>query len=137
MRCFGDLCFASVRTRSPKPLDKEYLEKLGTRALAVAVRLEAVDDWRYLLQALSYAYAYRGPARDPKISALMYLTASDSIEEAEARASPIGALEFVVGIYGERIGVEAEAAAVGGEPYYPEGSFNPWKITNFALSRLT
>jgi hypothetical protein len=136
VRCFGDLCFDSRLVEAAGPLSKDDLANLGRRAFVVAVRAEAVEDWRYLLQAMLFAYKYRGPARDPRISALMYLTTSDSIREAE-RASPIGLTRFVLGALGPRGDVEAELGGVG-EPYYPLAEdYDPWKIIKFALSRLT
>ncbi|MGC9170140.1 MAG: hypothetical protein ACP5HD_05290 [Thermoproteus sp.] len=136
--CGPDACFASLLIRSDKPLDRDTLASIGRRALVVAVRPDAVKDWRYLLQAMAYAYAYKRPARDWRISALMYLTASDSIGDALAAASPIGSREYVVAVYGEPGEVADELAELPqGEPFYPEGDYDPWLITRYALKRLT
>ncbi|WP_231818689.1 hypothetical protein [Thermoproteus tenax] len=137
MICSNDMCIEVILVSS-EPLTKEILASLGSGALAIAVRPEAVRDWRYLLQALVYAYALKGPARDSRISALMYLTQQDSIESAVATTSPLGLSEYVVAVYGKREEVEKALKSLPrGLPYYPERDFDPWLITNFALKRLT
>ncbi|MEZ0247818.1 MAG: hypothetical protein ABWJ97_00975 [Thermoproteus sp.] len=131
-------CFESILVRSAAPLSRDALAFMGRRALVVAARPDAIRDWRYLLQAMAYAYAYKKPARDWRISALMYLTTSDSINEALAKTSPIGLKEYVIAIYGKCEDVEEELKELPkGEPFYPEGEYDPWAITRYALSRLT
>jgi hypothetical protein len=138
MRCGPDACFISFIVRSDRPLDKGMLASIGRRALVVAVRPESVKDWRYLLQAMAYAYTYKKPARDWRISVLMYLTNSDDIDEALAAASPIGSEEYVVAVYGEPSEVVEEIAELPrGEPFYPEDVYDPWLITRYALKRLS
>ncbi len=138
MKCSEDLCFAMFLVKLEKPLGKDSLASLGRRALTIAVRPDAVKDWRYLLQAMAYAYAYRGPARDWRISALMYLTRSDNIGDAMAATSPVGLSEVVVAVYGNRNEVlEALGELPNGDPFYPEGDYDPWLITSYALNRLT
>ncbi|MEL9990763.1 MAG: hypothetical protein QXP98_10855 [Thermoproteus sp.] len=133
-----DMCFESILVRSAAPLSHDALASMGRRALVVAVRPDAVRDWRYLLQATAYAYAYKKPARDWKISTLMYLTTSDSINEALAKTSPVGLKEYVIAVYGRCEDVKEELKELpGGEPFYPEGEYDPWAITRYALDRLT
>ncbi len=138
MKCNDDLCFVALLVEFERPLDKDALASLGRRALVVAVRPSAVQDWRYLLQAMAYAYALKGPARDNRISALMYLTRSDNISDAIAAASPVGLKEVVIAIYGSKDAVYEELGRLPkGKPFYPKGDYDPWLITKYALGRLT
>lgn len=138
MKCGGDFCFAALLVGFERPLDKEALTLLRRRAMVIAVRPDAVKDWRYLLQAMAYAHALKGPARDERISALMYLTRSDNINNAIKATSPVGLKEAVVAVYGARDEVLEELGRLpGGKPFYPEGDYDPWLITKYSLSRLT
>lgn len=96
----------------------------------ICVKPEAVSSWLELAQALYYAYHWRGPARNPAVSALMYLAQNDQIREA-VKVSAVGGAEAICAALGPREALAARKPL--GEPYLPEGRWDPWKVTRFAL----
>lgn len=115
MICSQDLCFEARLVRGWDP------QRTGRPA--VCVDSSAVSHWRQLLQALYYSVHWQGPARDPNISALLFLAGTTQIREALA-LSPRG---------GEALCASLGGLLPEGEPYYPSGEWDPWRVTSFAL----
>ena len=104
-------------------------------AVAICVKPRYATDWRVLLQALFYAYHWKGPAKNRNISALMFLTQRAQIREA-LEASAAGSTEAICAALGppeelDRIDMPR------GEAHYPKGRWDPWKMTVFALDLVT
>lgn len=129
MICSGELCFRSESVAFETPPEKIKIETEG--AVAVCVKRDAVADWRELLQALYYALYWRGPARDLNISALVFLAKTSQIREALS-LSAAGRREAICAVLGTKNAVET-AKMPRGEAYFPEGRWDPWAITKFAL----
>ncbi len=130
MYCVNNLCIRIEKVRLPRAL-----QKIETKnAIAICVKLEAVSHWLQLAQALFYAYHWRKPARNPNISALMYLSGRSQIKEA---LEIVGDLEAICAALGPPEEVE-KIEMPRGEPHYPEGGeWDPWKITKFALDVIS
>lgn len=133
MFCFEDLCFKAEKVRFEAPPEK--IEIKSENAVAICVKPQYATDWRLLLQALFYAYHWRGPAKNRNISALMFLTQRAQIKEA-LEASAIGSAEAVCAALGPRDALE-RLEMPRGEPYYPQGRWDPWIVTVFALDLAT
>ncbi len=133
MRCAQDLCLRIEKVRFQTPPNK--IEIHADNAVAICVKPEAVTHWLQLAQALYYAYHWRSPAKNPNISALMFLTQKDQIREA-LEASAAGSAEAICAALGPREELE-KTEMPRGEPHHPEGEYDPWKITKFALDLAT
>jgi hypothetical protein len=72
VHCAEELCLKIEKVHFPAPPDK--IEIKAENAVAICVKPEAVKHWIQLAQALYYAYHWKGPAKNPNISALMFLT---------------------------------------------------------------
>lgn len=125
MRCGEELCLRVEKTQTPS-----FEPPSG--ALTICVKPDAFAHWLELAQAMYYAYHWRGPARNPNISALMFLSRRDQIREALTISAASG--EAVCATLGPKETLEQTRR---GEPHYPEGPFDPWKITKFALDLVT
>ncbi|AFA40248.1 hypothetical protein Pogu_2221 [Pyrobaculum oguniense TE7] len=132
MLCGDELCFTAELVHFERPPEKIEIDAEG--AVAICVRKEAVAHWRELLQALYYAYSWRGPARNPNISALLFLAKTSQIKDA-LRISAAGASEAICAALGPAEALK-KAEMPRGEPHLPEGRWDPWAITKFAIDLL-
>ncbi len=129
MICAEDLCLRLELVVFDKPPEKIEVESRG--AVAICVKPQAVAHWLELAQALYYAYHWKGPAKNPNISALVFLAKTSQIRDALAY-SAAGAAEAICAALGPRDAVEA-VEMPRGRPHMPTGSWDPWAITKFAL----
>ncbi|MEZ0319547.1 MAG: hypothetical protein ABWK05_06120 [Pyrobaculum sp.] len=133
MICSENLCLRIERVKFAAP--SERIEIKSENAVAICIKPHLAADWRMLLQALFYAYHWRGPAKNRNISALVFLTRRGQIKEA-LEASAVGSTEAVCAALGPREELD-RLEAPRGEPYYPQGGWSPWEITAFALELVT
>lgn len=125
MRCGEEVCLKVEKVSSP-------VFEAPSGALTICVKPGTFSHWLELAQALYYAYHWRGPARNPNISALMFLSGKEQIRDALTISATSG--EAICATLGTREVLEEVSK---GEPYYPEESFDPWKITRFALDLVS
>ncbi|MCI4446431.1 MAG: hypothetical protein JHC20_00705, partial [Pyrobaculum sp.] len=92
MHCAQDLCLRVEKVFFQTPPHK--IEIAAKDAVAICVKPDAVTHWLQLAQALYYAYHWKGPAKNPNISALLFLTQKDQIKDALA-ASAAGSTEAI------------------------------------------
>ncbi|MFN3803443.1 MAG: hypothetical protein ACK4SY_00080 [Pyrobaculum sp.] len=132
MYCTEGLCIKIEKAYFSTP--PQRVEIKTERAVAICVKPEAVRHWLQLVQALFYAYYWRKPAKNPNISALMYLSQKDQIKDA-LEISAVGSREAICAALGPPEELE-KVEMPRGEPYTPEGRWDPWEITMFALSLI-
>jgi len=130
--CTADLCLRIEEVIFEKPLAK--IEIKSDYAIAVCVAPEAVSHWLTLAQAMYYAYHWKGPAKNPNISVLMFLTQSTQIKDA-LRISATGRRKAICAVLAPRDALD-KVEVPRGRPILPQGAWNPWKITKFALDLI-
>jgi len=130
--CAGDLCLRVEEVEFEEPPAK--IEVRGDGAVAVCVAPEAVGHWLALAQAMYYAYHWKGPARNPNISALMFLTQSTQIKDALG-ASAAGRKKAICAVLAPRDALD-KVEVPRGRPTLPQGTWDPWKITKYALDLI-
>jgi hypothetical protein len=133
VHCAQDLCLRVEKVFFQTPPHK--IETAAEDAVAICVKPDAATHWLQLAQALYYAYHWRGPAKNPNISAIMFLTQKDQIKDALA-ASAAGSTEAICAALGPKDALE-KIEMPRGEPHYPQGEYDTWKITKFALDLVT
>ena len=129
LRCFENLCLRVEKTTFLEPLRDIVIKNEG--AVAICIKPDVVSNWLQLAQALFYAL-YWEVARNVNITALMFLTQKDQIKNALS-ASAVGSREAICAVLGPREVID-RVEMPRGDPYYPEGRWDPWEITKFALN---
>lgn len=114
--CAPDLCIKIEEVQNPPP---------NPPPDTICVKPEAINHWLELAQAIYYAHHWKGPAKNPAISTLIFLTQTRQIKEALETSAA-----------GKPKGICATVTPPQQTPPHPPTDthkWNPWKITKFAL----